>query len=136
MEHDLHNSVSAVVALTSQSITTNTTTNGATVDTAGFESLDFQIISGALNAGTFTAEIEESPDDGAGSPTGVWTAVDSELVLGAAVFADTEDNTVKRIGTISKERFVRLTIVSTGASGANILAGVAVLGDPQVLPTT
>jgi hypothetical protein len=137
MEHDLHSKIASKIALSPSSISSDTTTDGQSIDTNGFESLDFQILSGALNSGTFTAKIQESEDDGSGISDGVWVDVDPELVLGEAIFESSDSDTVKRLGTISKARFVRLSIVSSGgASGANGFSSLAILGNAKVLPTS
>lgn len=109
-------------------------TVGAIIDTLGFESMTYVITSGTITTGTFSVTIEDSPDDGSGSPTGVWTAVSSDLLTGSANFLVTEDDVSKRVGVISKERHQRLTLVGASTPVAQ-MACVAILGDAHVLPT-
>lgn len=130
-EFDLHNNVDDRVALTNQSITTNTTTDGEIIDTIGFESIEFIVQSGALNAGAFALLLQEG-DEGNLSDA---ADVSSEETLGALTgFADTDDDVTIRVGSIGKKRFQRVSIVSTGASGANLFSAVAVLGTPHTAP--
>lgn len=119
------------VAFKNQSITSDTTTVGEPIDTIGFESLTYHAQSGALNAGAFAFLLFES-DDG----TTNFTAVPVDNTIGSLVgFIATEDDAMKRVGTIGKKQFQRIDVVSTGASGANFLSIVGVLGNPKSAPT-
>ena len=60
MENDLHSNIKQVVALDSQDITTDTTTVGNVIDTAGFESLEYLIQSGTITDGTYALLLEEA----------------------------------------------------------------------------
>ncbi|MGD8501541.1 MAG: hypothetical protein PVJ86_12885 [Phycisphaerales bacterium] len=102
---------------------------GAIIDTQGYESLTFFIGSGTLTTGTWTAKIEDG-DDAALSDA---ADVDSVFLLGTiaddATFAATDDDTSKKIGVVSKKRYVRLTL--TGAATPNGLIGAqALLASP------
>ncbi len=130
-EFDLHNNVDDRVALTNQSITTNTTTDGEIIDTKGFESIEFIYQSGALNAGAFALLLRE----GDAANLSDVADVPSEETLGALTgFAATDDDATIRVGSIGKKRYQRASIVSTGASGANLFSAVAVLGTPHTAP--
>ena len=136
MEHSLHNKVS-IVHSTAPAVYTASTV-GAEIDTKGFESCEFIIhIGTALVGGGFTALLEDSPDNGSGAPTGVWTAVADENRLGALpVSIATDANLVLRVGSISKERFQRLTLTETGTVSAGVIGATCVLGHPKNAPTT
>lgn len=131
MEYDLHNNVNDVHALNHQTISTNTTTVGDIIDTAGYESIEFLIQSATITDGVYTVKLEDGDDSGLSDAADV----SSELVLGslpAHVAAD--DNVVKRVGCISKKRYVRLSLVSTGTTTGGALGAVAVQGHPHSKP--
>lgn len=129
MEMDLHHQVKAAVALDSQTISTDTTTNGNVIDTLDFESLEFLVLSGAITDGTYTLLLEESDEVTFG---GEETAVPADQILGDTVdFVAADDDAVRRIGSIGKKRFQRLSIVSTGTTSGGVFAALAVLGHPR-----
>jgi len=135
MEYDLHNSVLQAVALsiTDGAITSNTTTVGAVIDTLGFESLEFIVEAGTLTDGDYDVVLQEDDTVGFASPT----TISSELVLGALpsfAFASGADS-AQRVGTIAKERFIRLSVVSTNVTTGGGLSAVAVLSNPHTSPT-
>ncbi len=134
MERDLHNCVDDKIALDLNAITTNTTTVGNIIDTAGFESIEFVAVSKAITDGAYAFRIE----DGDASNLSDAADVDVSLLLGALTgFIATDDNTTKRVGCISKKRYVRLSIVSTGTTvGTSMLGAVAVLGHPHHQPVS
>lgn len=133
MEYDLHSNVKQEVALDSQDITTSTTTVGNIIDTRGFESLEYIIQSGVITDGTYTLILEQSDDSGLSGAE----VVPADEVLGVLTgFDDADDNAAKRVGSIGKKRFQRLSILSAGTStGATKFSSVAVLGNPQTAPT-
>jgi hypothetical protein len=133
MEQDLHSQMKVVFAIEPVIHTAHAV--GAEIDTKGYESCEFVVVIGDALDGSFTAIIDQSPDDGAGSPTGVWTAVPAAEVLGTALvisIADTDK--VFRIGTIGKERHQRLTLTEVGANTAGIMGAVAILSHPVIKP--
>lgn len=130
MEYDLHNSVLQKVALDIQDISTDTTTVGNIIDTLGFESIEFIASIGPTNAGTYTVILEDGDDSGLGDAA----VIDSELVIGALPVLDTAD-TAERVGTITKKRFVRLSLLSAGSSLVNLLGSTAVLSNAHTRPT-
>ncbi len=132
MEYDLHSNVKQVVALDSQDITTNTTTVGNIIDTVGFESLEYLIQSGVITDGTYALILEQGDDSGLSDAA----VVPADEVLGVLTgFVAADDNAAKRVGSIGKKRFQRLSILSAGTStGATKMSSVAVLGNPQSAP--
>lgn len=131
-EFEMHNTIDDRIALTNQSITTNTTTAGAIIDTKGFEAIEFVIVAGTLTAGIFAILLEEGDDAGLSDAA----TLDSDLTLGALTGFDasTDDDTTIRVGSIGKDRYQRLSLVSTGASGANTFSAAAILGTPHTAP--
>jgi hypothetical protein len=146
---DLHNKVKTYPALTIQTIGTNTTTNGAIIDTLGYESVEFVILSGTITDGTFVPVVYESDDSGLASPI----ATPADFLIGTipitdpttppspiagtvnpyadATFTAPDDNKTARIGVLNKHRYVRLSFVSTGTSSGGVLSAVAILSDPH-----
>ena len=130
---DLHNQVTPAVALTIQDITTDTTTAGEIIDMSGHYSLEFLLLSGTLTAGTFTPLVEHGDDAALADAATVGT----DFLLGTvtdATFADTDDDSVKRIGYVGHKRYVRLSIVSAGTANGTMSA-IAVKSDPRDAPT-
>lgn len=127
---DLHNNAAGRVGLNTTSITSNTNTDGAIIDTAFFQSLEYYVQSGTLTDGTYTVQLFHGNDSGLSDAA----QVTGELILGSAVFAATDDNAVKRVGYIGKKRYVRIRIVSTGVTAGGTLSAVAVLGTPSHAP--
>ncbi len=132
-EFDLHSNVKQEVALDSQDITTNTTTVGNIIDTVGFESIEFVIQSGVITDGAYALVLEQGDDSGLSDAA----VVPSDEVLGVLTgFVAADDNAAKRVGSIGKKQFQRLSIVSTGTTtGATKFSSVAVLGHPKTAPT-
>ena len=131
-EYDLHSTVSGEVALAVQDIASDTTTVGLIIDTAGFESLEYFVTSGTLTDGDYAFKLEEGDDSGLSDVADV--PVDN--ILGVLTgFADTDDDAVKRVGSIGKKRYQRLSIVSTGTTtGGTNFTAMAVKGHPKSAP--
>lgn len=127
---DLHNNAAGRVGLNSAAITTNTNTDGAIIDTAGFQSLEYYIQSATITDGTYVVQLFHGDDSGLSDAA----QVTGELILGSASFVAADDNTVKRVGYIGKKRYVRIRIVSTGVTTGGTLGAVAVLGTPSHAP--
>jgi len=131
MQKDLHNNVDDRVALNIQAISTNTTTAGAIIDTAGYESIEFVVQSGTITDGTYTVLLQEDTDSGLATATTVAT----DYTIGTLpAFVATDDNVTKRIGCVPTKRYVRLSLVSTGVTTGGTLGAVAVLGHPLQAP--
>lgn len=136
MKKDLHSNLAVAVAKTIAAISSNTTTNGSIIDTDGYHSVEFSILSGALTDGSYAPKIEVGNESDLSDAVTVST--DSEKILGTvagATFAATDDNAVKKIGVRADGyRYVRLSIVSTGVSTGGTLGAVALLGHPTIAP--
>jgi len=132
-EYDLHRNVKDEVALNSQDITTDTTTNGNVIDTVGFESIEFVVQSGTITDGAYAFLLEEDDVVGFGSAT----AVPADETLGVLTgFVAADDDSSLRVGSIGKKRFQRLSIVSTSTTtGGTKFSSVAILGHPKSAPT-
>lgn len=132
MEHDLHDNVDDRVALDAAAISSDTTTAGNIIDTVGYESLEYLVLSKTITDGAYALKLEEGDDSGLSDAADVPAA----NVLGALTgFVAADDDTVKRVGSIGKKRYQRLSIVSTGTTtGVDIMSAVAVLGHPHSMP--
>lgn len=128
---DLHHGLKQLIALTSQTISTDTTTLGAIIDMQGFEGAEFVLISGTITDGTYVVSLLE--DDAAGMGTA--TAVSTTHQLGDADFALADDDVAKRIGYIGKKRYIRLSIVSTVTTSGGVFAGAVLQGAAHTQPT-
>lgn len=105
-------------------ITSNTTTTGIIVDTAKFDPgimMAPQIVE--FSAGSFAFSLTESDDSGMSGETNV---TGDNLIFPPGVTtlptltALSADNvSLSRFGFFSTKRFVRIAVVSTGASGDN-----------------
>lgn len=127
---DLHDNCEVANALNSQTISTDTTTNGVIIDTQGYHGLEFILKSGAITDGAYTVTLTH----GDNSALSDGTTVSADDLLGSIAFADTEDNTAKRVGYIGKKRYVRMNVVSTSTSSGGVFSGVAVKFSPFSAP--
>ena len=131
MEVDLHSNIDDRVAVVEQAIIADATVVGAIIDTLGFESLEYIVQVGTITTGSLALVIEDGDDSGLSDAA----AVPAAERLGALTgFVVTDDDTTKRIGSISKKRFQRLTLVGTGTSVIDFVSAVAVLGHPKTAP--
>ncbi|KQV33138.1 MULTISPECIES: hypothetical protein [unclassified Rhizobium] len=130
---DSHNNLNFAVALNIGAISSNTTTNGAIIDTQGYESVEFVIQSGTLTDGGYAPTITEG--DASDLTGGTATAAADLLgTLAGATFAATDDNVVKKIGYKGSKRYVRLNIVSTGVTTGGTLGATVVRGHARSKP--
>lgn len=128
MQRDLHDNIDERTALNQQTINTDTTTAGVIIDTAGYESLEFILQTGAVSAGDVTPLLQDGDDSGLSDVA----AVAADFRLGNLVTLDAA-NGVTRVGYVGKKRYVRLSAVSDNS--ANLIAGaIAVLGHPHSAP--
>ncbi len=127
---DLRHNLSIENGLTSQTINTQTTTTGETVDRTGFESVTFAMKVEAWTDGNFTLKLQDSP---AGS---VWTDVASDFVIGTATALIAAG--VDTLGYVGNERYCRMAIVSVNETAAvnSVLSGTAIKGDARHNPAT
>lgn len=132
MEYDLHSNIDDRIAVNPLAIASNTTTVGNIIDTLGFESLSFIIAMGTITDGAYAFVLEEGEDSGLSDVT----TVIADDTLGALTgFVAADDNSTKRVGSVGKKRYQRLSIVSTAVTtGVNMASAVAVLSNPLAAP--
>ena len=131
MEFDLHSSVQAANALDVAAARVDGTDAGNIIDTLGFESIEFVVQTGTITDGTHTVLLQDGDDSGL-SDAGTVPAAQTLGTLPAIVAAD--DDTVFRVGCVTKKRYVRLSIVTTSATTGGITSAVALLGHPKSKP--
>ena len=124
---DLHNEATSRVGLNIAAIASDTTTSGAIIDTAGYESLEFYIQTGTITDGTYVAQLWHGNDSGLSDAA----QLTGEEVLGSVSIVAADDNVSRRIGYVGKKRYVQLRIVSTGVTTGGTLGAQAVLGTPH-----
>ncbi len=109
----------------------------AIIDTIGYESAEFVLVTGANTDAdaTFAVLVE----DGDASDMSDNSPVEDKHLLGSeaeAGFAFGDDNECRKIGYTGGKRYARVTVTPSGNGAGNIfLAGVAVLGHPRSAPT-
>lgn len=138
MRRDLCNNImpkrgiSPVVAATG-----NTAIVSQIVDTAGYESATFIILTGVNTDAdaTFAVLLEDGDDSGlSDNATVVAPNIIGTAALASFTFAD--DNKVFKVGYAGSKRYARVTITPTGNdSGNEYIAGVWILGHPHNAPT-
>lgn len=132
--NDLYNNIKVSNALNIQTITSNTTVNGAIIDTKGFGSLTFVFQTGTIADGDYTLLIHEGNNSGLSDAAAV---ADDDLLgteAAASFTADTDDNKVSKIGYRGNKRYVRLSVVSTNVTTGGTVGATAVQGHPQFAP--
>lgn len=135
---DIHNSLHFVPLIVPVAARTdNTAIVSAIIDTKGYESAEFVIVTGTntdTNA-TFATLVE----DGDASNLSDASAVDDKFLLGTEALAGfnfSDDNECRKIGYVGGKRYVRVTVTPSGNDSGNIfISGVAVLGNPRNAPT-
>jgi hypothetical protein len=126
---DLKNNIKVQAALNIAAITSNTTTNGSSVDLLGYNSATFVISSGARTDGTFTPLVVDSDDNS------TFTAVDDKFLIGLESEAViSAANTLRKIGYVGQKRYIRLSIVSTSVTSGATLGASAILSHPNTAP--
>lgn len=116
-------------------INSDTTTNGAIIDTANFDGgVMYTLQSTVYGAGTYTPVLEESDDSGM---SGANDVADANLIgteAGAAISALTASGAnIGSLGAFGTKRFLRLKIVSASSSTTTIVA--TFLGAPELIPS-
>lgn len=131
MEYDLHSNVDDRVAVETQAAAATTLIVGEIIDTLDYESLEYIVQVGTLTTGTVSLIIEEGDDAALADAA----AVSADNTLGALTgFAVTDDNTTKRVGSLGKKRYQRLSLQPAGTVSIDFLGAIAVLGNPKTAP--
>lgn len=117
--------------------TDNTAIVSSIIDTKGYDSLTWLIVTGTntdTNA-TFAVTMDESDDAGMSGANAV-AATDIVGTYALAGFTFADDNETRKIGYGGSKRYVRLTITPSGNDSGNIfVAAIALLACPTQRPT-
>lgn len=106
------------------------------IDRQGYDSLTFAIATGAVpDADATFAVLVEDGDNAALSDAAA--VADAELVGTEALagFGFADDDKVRKIGYVGNKRYVRLTITPANNLSATLIAAIAILGHPSIVPT-
>lgn len=112
----------------SPAVRANGTVNGVAVDRAvsgGAEEAIVAIITGTITDGSHAVSIEDSDDGTTG-----WAAVPAPNLRGTSpTIVAANDDTIFEVGVGTSRRFLRATVVTTGATtGGAISVAIALLG--------
>ena len=133
MDYDLKSSIKTEVGLNFGSIATNTTTVGNIIDSKGFASLTYSLVTGAVTDGDYALIIEDG-DDSALSDAAVVSV--TGLVGALPAFDDNaDDNKSLSVGYIGKKRYVRASLGSTNTTSGAVIGVVAIKGHAITKPT-
>jgi len=123
---DLESKIKEVHALAPVAITTDTTTNGEIIDTAGWRSLTFIPYAGVVTDGTYTPALKHSDS---ATMVGEVVVPDADLLPSGtgqeATAVVSATNGTSKIGYRGDKRYVTCDIVSASTSSG--VAGFAVL---------
>ena len=122
-------------ALESQDIFSNTTTEGAIIDTANFDcGFYFALLVSAWTDGLFTLKLEHGDDSGLSDAADVPATmlINALAALGAAIV---EGAAFPKTGVHSTKRYLRASIVTTGVTSGGTAQVVAV-GAGETLKTS
>jgi hypothetical protein len=118
---DLKNNIKQAVAFNIQIISSDTTTAGTEIDTAGFESATIVFQAGVVTAGDATLLIQESDTSG-----GTFTDVADADLIGLETSTKLDaSNAVAKIGVLSKKQYLKVSVVT--ANSANLTVGAQVI---------
>ena len=130
-EYDMHSNVQAFHCIEAAIHTTSQT--GASVDTLGFESLEYIIhVGDALVGGGFLVTLEGSDDTGFTVGNGAVAAAEILGTLPDLIATDTD--LVLRVGSVDKRRFQRIILTEVDTVTAGIVGVTAILGNPVSKP--
>lgn len=134
---DLMNSIHPVVAIAPITITDGTALVSGAIDTAGYESVTFVLLSGVLADADATWAV--TVKSGSTSTQGAHSAVSDDFLIGTealAGFAFGDDGEVRKIGYKGSDRYVSIEIDDVVANLASApFAVVCILGNPTSAPT-
>lgn len=133
---DLMNHVHPVAAIAPSTVSDNTPWVSSIIDTLGYGSLTFLLLTGTLADAdaTFAVLVE----DGDAANLSDAAAVPDDQLIGTEALAGFnygDDGEARKIGYAGFKRYVRLTVTPTGNGGNATLGAIALLGHPRQMPT-
>lgn len=129
---DIYNSVLVKESL-AIAARTNGTVNGTSVDRnedgSMYQGAMVIVHTGTITDATHTIEVQHSDDNSA------WAAVaDADLQGAEPAIAAADDNKVFEIGYRGLKRYLRVVVVTAGATTGGVFGATVVLADPRVSP--
>lgn len=115
----------------------NATTTGATIDSLGYEHLEFVIQSGTMTDGTLACAVFGGNASNMSDEVQLTTS--NGLINADLSIAATDDNVTKRQGINIDQcqcRYYRMKVTQSGATTGGFFCGSAILANPKVMPTT
>lgn len=135
---DLHNNIHPLVGIApAAALTTNAAVVSTIVDTAGYNSCEFVIITGTSTDADATFAVTVHDGDAANlSDAAAVPAAQLIGTLAQAGYTFSDDGETRKIGYAGGKRYVRVTVTPSANDAGNIfLAGVWLLGHPTKAPT-
>lgn len=141
MARDFHNNLEQTTLLANSTISTDTNTDSAILDTVNYSGTEFILTGNAITDGNYAIQIREGEavDDPA-NPTTITNAstVEADDILATpANLALTSTDTGKsvRFGYIGNYRYLQVRIVSTNTTSGGTFNVIAVQGRPKKAAT-
>jgi len=135
MRSSVYNNILVQQTVT-QASRTNGTVNGTAIDlwsnTIGrqvFRTALAIVQTGTITDGTHTVEVQESDDN-----SSFTAVVDADLQGTEPAIGAADDNVVYEIGYRGTKRYLRVAVVTTGATVGGTFGAVIALGIPRRLP--
>lgn len=132
MEREIFSKSAGVVALASTSISSATVTNGAWIDTLGFESLTVLLNITAYSGGNIGISFNGSNSAAGSHADSVAVSNDNTLYQPAIVTAPSV--AVFVIGSVAKYRYVQLVLTTSNPTVSVTAAALALLSDAWSQP--
>lgn len=128
MAREIYDEVLEAQALAPKAYTA--TTNGGSVDCAGFESAMVLVEVGTVTDGSHAIALQDSPDGT------TFTNVDPSLILGAQpTLTATSSNSVAAFAYIGVQRFLRVVSAVTGATTGGVYSASIIRGHSRHMST-
>jgi hypothetical protein len=119
----------------SPAVRANGTVNGTAVDRASTGGSDGSLVviqTGTVTDGSHAVSIEDS-DDGSNG----WTAVPAgQLQSSAPTIVAADDDKLYEVGVLSSRRYLRVVVVTTGATTGGVVGALVVLGESRNVPVS
>jgi hypothetical protein len=124
---NLHNIIDQLVALKPQTIATDTTTVGETIDLADSQAVEMNLTVGTATDGDFAISFFESDDSGM---SGEVEITDTDRIIGDVYNEAYTAVSLASLnwGVVKSLRYIRPKVVSTSTSSGSALSMVATLG--------
>lgn len=129
---DGKNNNKGAISLDPQSITSDTTTSGNTVDVSGYDEVTI-FFAGTVTDGSYLPVIKEGSSSTGNGATAV---ADAELIGTEAAATLATSQEVSSIGYLGTERYITVDLVSSSTTTGAVIGATAVLGRPSTAPVS